>query len=43
MGWATDAGEKGGLEEARDAKGGRDEYNTEGGVGADEEVLIYIC
>ena len=36
---AADAVEEFGLEEARDAEGGRGEGYSEGGVGADEEVL----
>ena len=43
MGWAADAGEEGRLEEAGNAEGGGDEDDTEGRVGADEEVLRYVC
>lgn len=36
----ADAGKEGGLEEARDTKRGGDEDDAQGGVGADEEVLL---
>lgn len=43
VGGAADAVEEFGLEEARDAQGGGGEGDTEGGVGADEEVLERMC
>lgn len=39
----ANAGDEGGLEEARNAEGGGDEDDTQGGVGADEEVLFMHC
>jgi len=38
---SADAVEEFGLEEARDAEGGRGEGYAEGGIGADEEVLYH--
>lgn len=39
----ADAGKEGGLEEARNAKGGGDEDDAQRGVGADENVLFMRC
>lgn len=39
----ADAGEEGGLEEARNAEGGGDEDDAQGGVGTDKEVLCMHC
>lgn len=36
----ADSGKEGGLEEPRDAEGGRDEDDAQGRVGTDEKVLF---
>lgn len=43
MRWAADTGKEGGLKEAGDTEGWRDEDDAQGGVGADEEVLFMRC
>lgn len=43
MRWAADTGKEGGLEEARDTEGWRDEDDAQGGMGADEKVLFMRC
>lgn len=39
----ADARKEGGLEEARDAEGGGDEDDAQGGVGPDKEILFMRC
>ena len=40
---AADSGKEGGLEEARDAEGGRDEDDARRGMRTDKKVLFLRC